>query len=148
MNTDALDRMAIALVGEHDVLLAVAPIFPPLAKRQHHREQCLALGAERVNNLPTIIGVSAALENAAFDQFAESIRQDVARDPESRLELLEMLQSVQRPAKNQKCPLLADQLDRRRQRAAQCRCPECIHIGSVRQDLSIQRVTLQAAMIA
>ena len=117
MDRDSLDRLSVALVGEHDVLLAMAPILAPLAQRQHHRKQRLALGAERIDHLAPVIGVGAPLEDPAFDQFAEPVGQYVARDPEAGLELFEMLEAVEGAAEDQEGPFLADQFDRRRQRA-------------------------------
>ena len=36
------------------------PILAPLTKCEHHREQCLALGAERIDDLAAIVRVGAS----------------------------------------------------------------------------------------
>ena len=51
--------------------------------------------------------------------FRSPIRQDVPGDPETCLELLEMLEAVERSAKNEEGPFLANEFDRRRQWARQ-----------------------------
>src|SRR4249919_60305 len=38
LNADPPDRLSVMLVGEEDFLAAVAPVFAPLAQRQHNRQ--------------------------------------------------------------------------------------------------------------
>ena len=38
LDADSPDRLSVILVGEEDLLAAVAPVFAPLAQRQHYRQ--------------------------------------------------------------------------------------------------------------
>ncbi len=96
-------------------MLAIAPFLAPLAQRQHDRQQALALGRQRIDDPPLVRRVGRALEDPAGDQLGKPVRQDVAGDPQARLEFLEMLEAVEGAAKDQERPFFADQLDRRRE---------------------------------
>ena len=75
------------------------------------------------------MGSAIALEDAAGDQLGQPVGQDVAGDSQPGLEFLEMLEAVERAAEDQERPFLADQLDRRRNRAVQRRFPERVDSG-------------------
>jgi len=72
--------------------------------------------------------IGRALEDSARDQLREPVGQDVAGDTQARLEFLEMLEAVERAAKDEECPLLADQLDCGGYGAAKRGFPEGIDI--------------------
>ena len=107
-------RPAVALIGEEDVVMAVPPILAPLAQREHHREQRLALGGQRIDDLAPVVRVGGARQDSALDHPRQPVGQDVARDPESGLELFEMAKAVECAAEDQERPFFADQLDRGR----------------------------------
>ena len=64
-----------------------------------------------------IVAAVASLQNTVLDEFAQPVRQDVARNAQLRLELLEMTQAEEGPAENQKRPALADNFQCRRKAA-------------------------------
>jgi protein ImuB len=128
LDADPPHRLAVAAVGEDDRRRAVAPLLAPLPERDYHRQQRLALVGQRIDHLAAVRLVLRALEDSARDQLGETVGQDVARDSEARLELLEMLEAVERAAKDQERPFLTEQLDRVRQRAMQRRLAKGIEI--------------------
>ena len=93
------------------------PTFTPLAKRQQRRQQRFAFGSQRVNDLAAIVAAVAPLQNTVLDELAQPVRQDVARNAQLRLELLEMTQAEEGTAENQKRPALADNFQCRRKAA-------------------------------
>jgi hypothetical protein len=99
-----------------------------LAQRQDHWEQTLAFGSERVDDSAAVFGIRSALEDPSGDHLAQPVGQDVARNPEPGLELLEMLQTVECAAKDQEGPLFADQFDRLGQGAPQRSRAEGINV--------------------
>src|SRR3954468_3789872 len=121
LNRHPPDRFAIPAVGKNDVHLAIAPFLAPLPQRQYDRQKALPFGTQRIDHAAAILGVRRAFEDSTRNQLGETIREDVASDSQTRLELLEMMEAVERAAKDQERPLLADQLDRGRNGAAQ-RC--------------------------
>ena len=127
-DADLAHRLAVAEVGEDHAHCAIAPLFAPLAQREDDREQPFTLGRERVDDFTLVGRVGRALEDSAGDHFRQPVGKDVARNPEARLELLEMLQPVERAAKNQERPLLADHLYGGRDRAGQRRLLKAIDI--------------------
>ena len=132
-------RPAVEAVGQHHRRRPVAPFLAPLAKRQHHRQQRLALVGQRVDHLALVGRIGRPLEDPAGDELAEPVGEDVAGNPEPGLEFLEMLEAVERAAQDQERPFLADQLDRAGQRAVQRRLAERIDVRChllVRQPLS------------
>ena len=83
--------------------------------------------------------VGRPAKDAAGDELCQPVGEDVARDSEPRLELFEMVKAVKRAAQDQECPLLADMLDRSRERTMQRRLAERSHVRcqlTVRQPLS------------
>ena len=44
LHADPLDRLAVTLVSQEDLLAAVSPVFPPLAQSQDNGKQRFALG--------------------------------------------------------------------------------------------------------
>src|SRR6185312_4539740 len=85
-----------------------------------------------VDHPPAVIRVGSPLEDPSPDQLCQSIRQNVASDPEAGLELLEMLEAVECAAKDQERPFLADQLDCGRNRARQSSLPERVQMSRQR----------------
>jgi hypothetical protein len=77
------------------------------------------------------------LQNAALDQLAEAIGQDIAGNAETGLELLEMLEPVEGAAQDQEGPFLTDQLYRRRQWAAERGCLESFNVRFGRYGLVV-----------
>ena len=75
-------------------------------------------------------GSGERCEYLARNQLAEPVGQDVAGNPEARLELLEMLEAVERAAKDEERPFLADQLDRGGNRATQRCLAERLDVGA------------------
>ena len=93
------------------------PALAPLAQRDHRRQQREALVGQPILDLAAILGQRLARQDAVLDQPRETVGQDVARDAELRLELLEMVQAVERRAQDHERPALAHRLERGRQAA-------------------------------
>ena len=70
-----------------------------------------------VTQLRRELGHHFARHDAMIDQLRQPVREDVAGDPELLLELLEMMDPVERGAKDHERPPLAHRLQRERQRA-------------------------------
>src|SRR6185369_3267873 len=139
LHANLADGFAVAAVGQHDLHLAVAPFLAPLPQRQNHGKQALALRCQRIDYLPPVTRIRQTLEDSAGDQFGQPVGKYVARDAEARLEFLEMLEAIQRPAKDQESPFLADQLDRWRERTGKSGLLEGVDMrrNSVRRQLAV-----------
>ena len=106
-----LDRPSVLLVDQDDVGRPGSPILAPLPQREHDRMQGLALIGQRIDHFALVGGVRRAMEDAARDELAQTIGQDVAGNSKARLELFKMMQAVDRAAQNQEGPFLADQFN-------------------------------------
>src|SRR5689334_1771425 len=106
-HADLADGLAVPCIGKHHVHLAVAPLLAPLPQREDDRQQSLPLRAERIDHAPSIPWIGGPLQDAAGDELRQSVRQDVAGNAEPSLELLEMLEAVERAAQDQERPFLA-----------------------------------------
>ena len=62
---------------------------------------------------------SGSLQDSAGHHLRKPVGEDVAGNSEPCLEFLEMLEAVERAAKDQERPFLADQLDDRRKRTGE-----------------------------
>ncbi len=122
------DRPAVARIDEdrerRDTRL---PPLAPLPQRDHRRQQRKPLFGQRIGDLAAIVGHPLAREDAVIDQPREPVGEDVARDPELGLELLEMVQPVERRAQDQERPALAHRLERRGQAAFPQRLAQSPH---------------------
>ena len=105
-------------------MLAVAPFLAPLAQRQHDRQQAFALGGQRIDDARAVGRDRARARGSRRRPSCQPVGEDVAGNAEPGLEFLEMLEAVERAAKDQERPFLADQLDRGGKRARQSRFPE------------------------
>ena len=114
------DGPPVAAIGENDPRFR-APILRPIAEGHNYRDQGLAFGRQRIDHLARSDGSGLPFQDAAGNQLPQPVGEDVAGDPEARLEFLEMAQVVERAAQDQERPFFADQLDRCRNGARQCR---------------------------
>jgi hypothetical protein len=93
------------------------PSLAPLPKRDQRWQQRLPFRRKRVDHFTPIVRAIASLQNPMLHKFRQPVRQDIARDPEMRLELLEMAEAIEGGPENQEGPALTDNLERCRQAA-------------------------------
>ena len=97
--------LAVAFVDQHGVRRnARPPPFAPLAKRDHRRQQIEAFFGEPVFNLAPVIGARRSVQDAAFGQPRQPVRQYITRDTDLGEELLEMADAVERAAQDHERP--------------------------------------------
>ena len=77
------------------------------------------------------LAVDPPLEHAALGQVLQPARQDVGRDAEAVLELVEAGEALQRIAQDQDAPPFADGLDRAGAGAFGQRCELGLHVPEV-----------------
>jgi hypothetical protein len=112
------DWLFVSFIHEDGVGKAPAlPLFTPLPQREHCGEQVRAFFREAIFDLAAIIGQGRAGEDAVLHQASKAIREDVARNPEGRLEFLKMMQAVEGRAQDEERPAFAHRLKRGREAA-------------------------------
>src|SRR5579883_3601405 len=85
-------------------------VVPGEQRQQHGTEIAAALG-QHIFGTRRPLAITPALEQAARHQRAEPPRQDVGRDVEALLELVEARQALEGVAQNQDAPPFADALE-------------------------------------
>src|SRR5437773_406770 len=80
------------------------PSVAPLAHRGEDVPEIASLLGEPIARARWIVLVSHALENAVVDQLRQALIEDVARDTESRLEVIEPAYTQERVAHDQQAP--------------------------------------------
>src|SRR3954454_12700612 len=103
-DADLAHWLAVTAVRKDDLHVSIAPLFAPLPKREHDGQQILPLGGQRVDDAAAVIAIGPTLKYSAGNKLGEAIGQDVAGNSEARLELFEVLQSIERSAKNEESP--------------------------------------------
>ena len=136
-------------VDQHWVARARYPFLAPLPKRQQHRQQVAALFRQAIGDLAPVGGVGRAFENVVLDEPRQPVRKDVAGDAQRRLELFEMVETVEGAAQDQERPAFADRLKRGGDRALPQQLTVAIKVQQRARPVSLVRAAMaQKAPVA
>src|SRR5690606_15058530 len=116
------------------------PLVAPLPEGHHHRPQGGALPGEHVDVPAARLVVAAALHDPGLAEGVQPVREDVAGDAETTLEVVEPGHAEQGVADDQERPPLADDLERAGDRAVHVRERSPAHSAQDRKkDCIMQR---------
>jgi hypothetical protein len=105
------DRGAVALAPRQAGLLAADGVSPLHERNERSAQLTAALRQLVLVSIGSLL-VADAFEDSGFDETFEAARQDVARDAEAVLELVEPFEAEERVADDQQRPPFPDELER------------------------------------
>jgi len=128
--------LLVALFAREHWRLLAAVIVAPLPQADERDMKVAALSGEVVLVPLRPFLIANPLEDSFLDQPAETVGENLPRDPEISLELVESTQSQQRVPNDQQRPSLTDHLE------SACDRTVLAFVGALEHALRIQRVSL------